>query len=86
MPGAAMAAAMVGAGFKPAHTHEMHHTRRIPMWQPKAESRAGIDRHEKTLGTAQKNDNAEMIMQKCKLQKCKLQKCKLQIAEMIMKK
>ena len=44
-----MAAAMVGAGFKPAHTYEMHHTHRNPRWRPQTESRAGIDRHETSL-------------------------------------
>jgi len=47
-----MAAAMVGAGFKPAPSYEMHHAPLETRWPPKAESRAGIDRHETTLGTA----------------------------------
>jgi len=49
-----MAAAIVGAGFKPAHWYETHDTRRDPCWQPKAESRAEIDRHETPHGTAPK--------------------------------
>ena len=44
-----MAAAMVGVGLKPTPTYEMHDTHLETRWQPKAEGRAGIDRHETSL-------------------------------------
>jgi len=52
MLGATIAAAMVGAGFKPAQTYEMHDTHLDPREQPQAESRALVDLNETTPGTA----------------------------------